>query len=322
MPRPRPARSALVLPLAILGASAIVRAEPPGTTGRPRVVIDTDAANDVDDQHALAYALAADLDILAIASVHHGGGQEARNQAEIVRVLGLARAGGLPADRNPKVVRGADRPLEVPESGAWADTEPIATEASAAILTAARGASPGRPVWVVALGPCTNVASAILQARTEGLGLADRLRIAWLGGSPAGVRDGCFNGRNDPWSAFVVGASGVPTTVVLENPTGASLRVDPKGTPGFYPDTPLGRYLASIVPPGETSLYDVALIALVVADSTGRPWLLEVEPAAILGPDDGYRWARSAGESPLRLVRAVDAKAMARDFIATLNGRP
>lgn len=38
------------------------------------------------------------------------------------------------------------------------------------------GASPTNPVWVVPVGPGTNVASAILQARDEGLELHGRLR--------------------------------------------------------------------------------------------------------------------------------------------------
>jgi inosine-uridine nucleoside N-ribohydrolase len=73
--------------------------------------------------------------------------------------------------------------LTPPDSGKWYDTEPEVTDASDAILAAARGASPANPVWVVPVGPGTNVASAILQVRTEGLDLKNHLRVIWLGGS-------------------------------------------------------------------------------------------------------------------------------------------
>jgi len=64
-----------------------------------------------------------------------------------------------------------------PYSDKWRDTEPIVTDASDAILAAARGASPDNPVWVVPIGPITNVACAILQARREGWEAEFRKRI-------------------------------------------------------------------------------------------------------------------------------------------------
>jgi inosine-uridine nucleoside N-ribohydrolase len=101
----------------------------------------------------------------------------------------------------------------VPQSGKWDDTQPIVTDASEAILSAARGASPANPLWVVPVGPGTNVASAILQARAQGLRLDDRMRVMWLGGSNNAIT-GEFNGDNDPWSMYVVAQSGIETWIV------------------------------------------------------------------------------------------------------------
>jgi inosine-uridine nucleoside N-ribohydrolase len=173
----------------------------------PQVHLDTDQKNEQDDQHYFGYALFSELDVLGVNSVHHGGGQELINYREILHVLDLAKRSGLPEHRVPFLFRGADVRLSPPASGNWYDTEPEISDASDAILAAARGASPTHPVWVVPVGPGTNVASAILQARAEGLELKDRLRVIWLGGSNnAIIRE--FNGNNDPWSLVVIARSG------------------------------------------------------------------------------------------------------------------
>jgi inosine-uridine nucleoside N-ribohydrolase len=76
----------------------------------------------------------------------------------------------------------------------------------------------------VPVGPGTNVAAAILQARAEGLELKDRLRVIWLGGSDnAIVRE--FNGNNDPWSMVVIARSGLETWIVPA-PVGGRVTMD------------------------------------------------------------------------------------------------
>jgi hypothetical protein len=49
-------------------SSAIVRVHTPETLHLPQVLLDTDAANEIDDQHAIAYAVFSELDVLAITS--------------------------------------------------------------------------------------------------------------------------------------------------------------------------------------------------------------------------------------------------------------
>jgi hypothetical protein len=49
-------------------SSAIVRVHTPETLHLPQVLLDTDAANEIDDQHAIAYTLFSELDVLAITS--------------------------------------------------------------------------------------------------------------------------------------------------------------------------------------------------------------------------------------------------------------
>ena len=100
------------------------------------------------------YGLFSNLDILGINSIHYGphrvnhGGlfQEDINYGEIHFILQLARNSGLlkhrPENLVPRVFHGAREPLEVPASGRWEDTRPVRSEASEAILAAARGLRP------------------------------------------------------------------------------------------------------------------------------------------------------------------------------------
>jgi hypothetical protein len=314
-------------------SSAIVRVHTPETLHLPQVFLDTDARNEVDDQHYIAYGLFSNLDVLGINSAHHGphrinhfgAAQEPINYGEILYIIELSRISGLLEHRTenqiPRAFRGAKVPLQVPVSGKWSDTQPIKCEASEAILAAARGASPDNPVWVLPVGPCTNIASAILQAREEGLDLKSRIKIVWLGGGPERV-NAHHNGGSDPWSVFVTSQSDVDFWIILEHPTGASIIMDKRFESGLYPNNRLGDYLKAITPARQKALFDVATISMVIGNHLGQPWLKLVEPSAVFGPDQQYRWKKVDSPTNVYIVRTIDAEAMKKDFFDTLNGKP
>jgi hypothetical protein len=113
-------------------------------------------------------------------------------------------------------------------------------------------------VWVLPVGPCTNIASAILLAREEGLDLKSRTQIVWLGGGPERVNAGSHNGGSDPWSVYVTGQGDVEFWIILENPTGSSLRFEKRVESHLYPNNPLGEYLKKITPADSKALYKSA----------------------------------------------------------------
>ena len=299
---------------------AIVRVHTPETLHVPQVFLDTDQKNEVDDQHYFAYGLFGELDVLGVNSVHHGGGQEPINYKELVNVLDLAKKSGLPPHRATAIFRGANERLRVPASGTWEDTQPIVTAASEAILAAARGASPTNPLWVVPVGPGTNVACAILQARAEGLKLKGRLRVMWLGGSNGAIT-GEFNGNNDPWSMVVVAHSGLETWIVPA-PVGGRIRMDVRKEADLYADNPLGRYLRKIVPKRSKSLYDPSCLSAIISLRLGLDWVKEAEPVTVGGPTQGYRWTKTDQPTAVRVIRQIDQEAMKRDVFDTLKGKP
>ncbi|MBI5835028.1 MAG: PKD domain-containing protein [Armatimonadetes bacterium] len=297
----------------------LVRVHTAETLDVPQVVLDTDQKNEQDDQHYLGYAVFSELDVLAVNSIHHGGGQEPINYAEIQHVLDLARQSGLPAARVPLLFHGADRRLQPPVSGLWQDTEPEPSEASEAILAAVRGAAPGHAVWVVPVGPGTNVASAILLARAQKLDLRGRLRIMWLGGSDHAVT-GEFNGDNDPWSLYVIAQSGVETWI-LPAPVGARVAIDKRTQGDLYADNPLGAYLKSIVPAANKPLFDPACLSAIISERLGLGWVKATEFVDVAGPDKGYRWTPSAKPGAVRVIREIQQLAMRDDIFATMKGR-
>ncbi len=299
---------------------AIVRVHAPETLHVPQVHLDTDQKNEQDDQHYFGYALFSELDVLGVNSVHHGGGQELINYREILHVLDLAKRSGLPEHRVPLIFRGADVRLSPPASGNWYDTEPEISDASDAILAAARGASPTHPVWVVPVGPGTNVASAILQARAEGLELKDRLRVMWLGGSNnAIIRE--FNGNNDPWSLVVIARSGLETWIIPA-PVGARVAMDKRTEGHLYADNPLGQYLKQIMPERNKALYDASALSAIISMRLDLGWIKEVEHVTVAGPEQDYAWTRSDEPGTVRVIREIDQRAMQRDLFGTMQGNP
>jgi hypothetical protein len=106
-------------------SSAIVRVHKPETLHLPQIVLDSDGANEIDDQHAVAYALFSESDVLAITTITWIGWKDQKKQTELfvdwcgesasynelMKVLDLPKQSGLPASRVPMVFRRAAEPL-------------------------------------------------------------------------------------------------------------------------------------------------------------------------------------------------------------------
>jgi len=312
-------------------SSLIIRVHTPETLKLPQVYLDTDARCEADDQHFIAYCLYSELDVLGINSIHNDEvGSEAINYGEIINIMKLMNRSGEAWDLMPvnRVFHGAAEKLTPPSSGIWSDTEPIVTEGSEAIIAAARGASPDNPLLVLPVGPCTNIASAVLQARKEGFELRDRIRVIWLGGLEKGYSKE-YNGGNDPWSVYVMGQSGIDLQILLGHPTSLKLNIDKRIESGLYPDNELGDYLKTIIPVfqwGSTtvlkSIHDVCVPATVISNYKGFNWVTKVAPVKVSGPDNGYLWQEADSTSTVYLIWDIDGEAMKADLFNTLNGHP
>ena len=170
------------------------------------LVIDADAYNEIDDQFAIAYALRSPerLNVRAIyaapflnARVTAPGEGMEKSYQEILRLLRLAKL-------TRPVYRGAtDYLLD--------EGTPSPSDAARDLAARAMDYTPERPLYVVALGAITNVASALLLNPL----MADRVVVVWLGGTALEwPHNREFNIRQDVAAARVVLASGVPLVLL------------------------------------------------------------------------------------------------------------
>jgi len=156
-------------------AGAFIRNSAAQADGAVRVVIDTDTANGIDDQFALAYAMRAP-DVMSVEAIYTAPfvtpaapdplqGAEASHE-EIKRVLErLGRSDFV------HVYRGA-------QSFMKAALQPVDSPAAKDLIERARS-GPAR-LYVLAIGAATNVSSAILLDPS----IRDRIIVVWLGGQP------------------------------------------------------------------------------------------------------------------------------------------
>ena len=170
------------------------------------VVIDSDTYNEIDDQFAIAYAHLnpEKLRVQAVyaapflnhRSTSPANGMENSYQ-EIQRLMALLGA------ETPSF-RGATDYLP-------GESTPMISSAAEDLARRAMAYTPEKPLYVVALGAITNVASALLMEPA----IADRIVVVFLGGHALGWPDNAeFNMKQDVAAARVVFASGAPLVML------------------------------------------------------------------------------------------------------------
>ena len=132
--------------------------EVPPAGRKLRLLIDTDAANEIDDLYAIALAVRSPdrFDLEGFVAAHFGqqgetGGPHTIRQSYDL-ILELLAAGGL--EGRYRVEMGGDPMAYM--------TVPVESAGARFIVERAHAGSAGEPLWVVALGAGSNVASALL----------------------------------------------------------------------------------------------------------------------------------------------------------------
>lgn len=171
--------------------------------GKIDVVLDTDAYCEIDDQYAIAYMLRSceKLNVKAIYAAPFCDYYKVQTTAEgaeksfeeINNVLKLA-------DEKKLVLKGAKRYLED-------EKKPVISDVSRDLAERVKNYSPENPLYVVAIGAITNIASAILLNPL----VAENAVVVWLGGHAHHYHNTKeFNMEQDISAARVVFKSGVP----------------------------------------------------------------------------------------------------------------
>ena len=169
------------------------------------VVLDTDAYNEIDDQFAISYMLRSKdrlhvkglcaAPFLNSRSASAADGME-KSYQEILKLLELAEEDDLKSS----VYRGSD-------SFMADEKTPVISDAATYLAELAKEYSPEHPLYIVAIGAITNVASALLMNPD----MKENTVIVWLGGHGVHLdhtRE--FNMYQDVAAARIVFGCGVP----------------------------------------------------------------------------------------------------------------
>jgi len=166
----------------------------------PRLILDCDTKNEIDDQFAIAYALASGATVEAVVDAQNtnvsGPDSVLIYQEETRQILEASGRSDVPN------LRGVERPLEAAD-------RPGRAPGVEFIIESARRPSP-EPLFVVGTGPATDLASAILLAPD----IADRATFVWLGAHRGAEEHAKFgeecNFIGDRWAAKALFEAPVP----------------------------------------------------------------------------------------------------------------
>ena len=288
-----------------------------GHPKRRRVIIDTDAKNEADDQYAIVHALLSPtLDIRGLVPAHFGAERSSTSmldsRAEIDLLLEL-----MDLDGRVTVANGAE--VAIPDENA-----PAPSAGAELIIAESRLAGEDDPLFVAFLGPLTDMASAILMEPDI---VGRNVVVVWIGGMGYGVDWAYpaieFNLRNDIPAANVVFDSGitiwqVPASVYSMVSVGyAELEEKIGGT------SKLADYLISQLvewnathhgePIESRSLGDSPAVSLILNPRGG---VFRTVPAPRFSAEGGYL---PGSGHPVRAYDTVDVRYLLEDMFAKIR---
>lgn len=284
-----------------------------------RVIVDTDAKNEADDQFAIIHhLLSPSFDIRGIIAAHfeqknrYAGDSMERSFQEIEKLLALAEIDDVPA------LRGCAMPLKNPQ-----DTP--GSEGVDFLIREARRAD-SRPLFIAVQGAMTNVAAALLKAPD----IADKITVLWNGGGPYPAGWPEFNVMQDPDAVRVLLGSKAAVWQIPQN-VYASLEVTlseiawkiaPCGRLGGYLLEQLAQNNLEEFNPhfllrtGENwTLGDNTTISVLLENRFRNHWY--EAPAPILKDDLTYQ--PNPGGRPIRIYTDLDVRMTLEDLFSKMN---
>jgi purine nucleosidase len=281
-----------------------------------RVITNTDAKNEADDQFAIVQALLSPrFDNRGVIAAHFGSLKSKTSMMdsynEVVKVFDMMHI----SDKD-LIFKGAENALEN-------NREPVASDGAELIVKEALSDDP-RPLYVTFLGPLTDLASAYLMEPR----IANKLTVIWIGGGayPAGGQE--YNLSNDIVAANVVMNSQIPLWQVPKNVyrmvkvslAELEYRVRPHGDIGKYLFDQLNNHANTpqgIRPEHRTGeiwcLGDSPAVGLILCDHEyDYDWISAPE----ISRDMAY--IHSGLNRAIRVYRTIDTRFVLEDFYAKL----
>ena len=288
-----------------------------GPPNRRRVLIDTDAKNEADDQFAIVHALLSpSLDVRGLIAAHFGTSRSDRSMEESREEIDLL-LGLMGLEQHVTVANGAP-------TGIADEQTPQISPGAQLIIAESKLASPNDRLYVAFLGPLTDMASAIL---LDPAIVGREVVVIWIGGVGYGGVETYpgveFNLRNDIAAANVVYDSGI---TVWQVPSNVYSRVSVSYTEleeKIGGTSKLADYLISQLvewnntywpePIESRSLGDSPAISLMLYPRGGS---FRIVPAPRFGQEGHYL---PGSGHPIRVVESVDVRFLLEDMFAKLR---
>ena len=285
-------------------------------SGKLRVVMDTDAYNEIDDQFAIVQMMLS-LERLSVEAIYAAPFHNLRSTGpldgmeqsydEILRLLDRLNIEG-----DSLVYKGV---------GQYVGPQKKAVDALAVddLIMRARTGTPEDPLYIVAIAAISNVASAILKAPD----IIDRIVVVWLGGHVLNWPDTReFNLRQDIGGAQVLFDSGAP--IVLVPCMGVSSHLHstvPEIERYVEPHGDIGAFLAkrfkkhSDVHKGwSKAIWDMVAVAWVLNEEWAPSYLIS-SPIVT----EQATWSFDPSRHLIRYVYRINRDAIMQDFFQKLE---
>lgn len=287
------------------------------------VVLDTDTYNEIDDQYALAYLLknGDKLKCKAIYAAPFFNNKSTspedgmyKSYDEIMKVLDFMGLGEMKAN----VYKGSTTYL--PD-----ENTPVESEAARHLVNLAGGYTKENPLYVVAIGAITNIASAIIMDKS----ITEKIVIVWLGGHALEwPHNKEFNLYQDVAAARIIFGCGAPfVQLPCNGVVSAFASTKPELEKWFIGTTKIGDYLARNTIefmseyhkddyPWSKVIWDVTAVAWLLNEK-GRFMSERIIHAPI--PEYDHHYALSQDTHFMKYVYNINRDALFNDLIEKLT---
>lgn len=284
---------------------------------RLRVLLDTDAKNEADDQYAITHHLLTPMfDVRGIVATHfeqkagYGGESMEKSYRELETLLALSQIDDVP------IARGCAHPLKD-------ESDALDSEGTRMIIREAR--RPGK-LYIAVMGAMTNVAAALNAAPD----IAPNVVILWNGGGPYPEGRAEFNVMQDPCAARAALKSAAEIWQTPQDVYCALEVTLAELKRRVYPCGALGRYLYRQLVEENHAEYNPGFLLRtgenwVLGDNTTAAVLLmnrwrgnwRMRPAPVLRDDLTY--ADNPEGKPIRVYDSVDVRMTLEDLFCKLE---
>ena len=289
---------------------------------RVDAVLDTDTYNEVDDQFALAYMLRSEEKINCLAlyaapfTSHHAATPAEGMEKSYQEILNVLRLCGR-EDMAKNSYRGATAYLADEKT-------PVVSDAAKDLVARAHMHTSKKPLYVIAIGAITNVASAILMDPS----IVEKIVVVWLGGHALHWNHNReFNLMQDIAAARVVMGSGAPLVLLPCNGVVSAFTVGvPELKHWLAGANPLCDYLLNIVSeyekrvsggkPWVKTIWDVTAVAWLLNDNE-RFMYERIVPTPI--PEYDHHYAMDDGSKMCKYVYHIRRNALFTDLFEKLR---